>query len=119
MCLAHVLHSKSSRHIETEVPTNFKPGFWRKKMSTTTWILALAVAALGAMGTTGCVKIEDSGELPKVEVTPGEMPRVEVRKPEMEVESEERKITLPNVDIDFQDTDVPVPDISVDTDGDE
>lgn len=77
--------------------------FFRK-----TWWLALVPAA--ALSLTGCdMDVEDTGELPDVNVQEGEMPEVDVETPEVDVEKEQVEIpdevTVPDVDVDLPEDD--------------
>ncbi|TWT78124.1 hypothetical protein Pla123a_09140 [Posidoniimonas polymericola] len=78
-----------------------------KKMS------AGMLTAACCIGLAGCdVDVEDSGELPEVEVQEGEMPEVDVTGPDVDVSTEKQKVTVP--DVDLEETEVSVPDVDVD-----
>ena len=60
---------------------------------------SLLVGCLGFIA--GCdVDVKDDGELPKVDVDPGRAPEVDVRGPDINVETEEKTITVPDIDVD-------------------
>ena len=71
------------------------------------WSLALGSfsAAVLAFGFTGCdVDVEDPGQMPDVEVVEeGRLPDVEVTPPDVDVGTEKKEITVPDVDIDIPD----------------
>ena len=79
----------------------------------------MSAAALCLMAVAGCdVDVKDPGTLPSVDVdaTPGDAPDVDVRGPDVDVQSKEKKVTVPDVDVDVkskEDT-ITVPDINVD-----
>jgi hypothetical protein len=50
---------------------------------------------------TGCdVDVKDDGELPKVDVDPGRAPDVDIHGPDVNVGTEEKTITVPDIDVD-------------------
>jgi hypothetical protein len=64
--------------------------------------VCLMVSALTAcIALTGCdVDVKDDGELPKVDVEPGRAPEVEVHGPDVDIGTEEKTITVPDIDVD-------------------
>lgn len=76
---------------------------------------ALVTATSLSIAFVGCdVDVEDSGELPSVDVEPGRMPDVDVHGPDVEVGTSEKKIKVPDVDVDLEEKSVTVPTIDVD-----
>ncbi len=71
------------------------------------WIIpgALLVATLGMAGCD--VEKTEEGSLPEVEVKGGNMPEYDVDAPDVDVGTEEKTITVPDVDIDMPDDDEP------------
>lgn len=77
--------------------------------------LAIALGAMLTLGTMGCdVDVEDPGEMPTVDVEPGRAPDVDVHGPEIDVEEEEKTVTVPDVDIETEEKQITVPDVDVD-----
>lgn len=80
------------------------------------WSGWLSVPLLAAL-LVGCeVNVQDPGELPEVEVDRGRAPVLETRPADVEIQTEEREVTVPdvNVDVDPEGRDVTVPDVDVD-----
>lgn len=78
-------------------------------------LLAAFTAATLSIAVVGCdVDVEDSGELPSVDVEPGEMPDVDVHGPDVEVGTTEKKVKVPDVDVDMEEKSISVPDVDVD-----
>lgn len=86
----------------------------RNALNWKSFVVGLATAAM-TFAFVGCdVDVEDSGELPNVEVEPGEMPDVDVEGPDVDVDTEERDVTVPDVDVEMEEETVTVPDVDVD-----
>lgn len=65
-------------------------------------ITALLVA-LCAIGLSACdVDKTQEGEAPKVEVEGGQLPKYDVDGPDVDVKSEEKQVTVPDVDVDVK-----------------
>lgn len=80
-------------------------------------LLGLLVVGCLALTQIGCdVDVQDEGELPDVDVeaTEGEMPDVDVEGPDVDVEREEKQVTVPDVDVDTEEETITVPDVDVD-----
>ena len=76
-------------------------------------LLSVCFAGLCTVGVAGCdVDVEDSGELPSVDVDPGEAPDVDVHGPDVDVDSKETTVEVP--DVDMEKKKVTVPDVDVD-----
>lgn len=86
-------------------------------MKARTFALLPAVALLGFL--TACdVDVKDEGKLPDVDVDvePGRNPDVDVTAPDVDLDTKETTITVPEVDVDVDTEEKPitVPDIDVD-----
>lgn len=81
---------------------------------------AIVLVAAGSLTLAGCVEVEEPGRAPTVDIDPGEAPEVETHVPDVDVRSEERDVTVPdvNVDIDTEKTKMRVPDVDVTVDPD-
>lgn len=84
------------------------------------FVLLLAVCLMGVL--TGCrVTQTEEGEMPKVDVDvdaeKGNLPKYDVDGPDIDVNTEEKTMTVPDVDIDVNEKEVgvTVPDIDVKT----
>jgi hypothetical protein len=80
--------------------------------------LTLFTLCCAAASFLGCdVDVRDEGELPDVDVQveEGRAPDVEVRGPDIDVQGEDREITVPDVDVDVgtQEETITVPDVDV------
>jgi hypothetical protein len=73
--------------------------------------VAMTVAA-SALALSGCdVDKTEEGEMPEVEIEGGELPEYDVEGPDVDVGTEEKTITVPDVDVDMpEDDDDPDPD---------
>ncbi len=73
------------------------------------WSLASAIL-IAALALGGCeVEKKEEGRLPDVEVEGGKLPRYDVEGPDVDVGTEERTITVPDIDIDPPGDDEPEP----------
>jgi hypothetical protein len=82
--------------------------------------LNLLLACVAAAGLAACdIDVEDDGELPKVDVEGGRAPEVEIRGPDVDVGTQEKTITLPDVDVDVPDEDENEPNLPEDPDADD
>lgn len=74
-------------------------------------LMAIAAFNLGACS----VEQTEEGELPQVNVEGGNLPEYDVDAPEVDVTTEERTVTVPDVDVDVnkEQRTVTVPDIDV------
>ena len=71
------------------------------------WLIPGAVL-LTTLGMAGCdVEKTEDGSLPDVEVEGGNMPESDVDAPEVDVGTEEKVITVPDVDVTMPDDDEP------------
>jgi hypothetical protein len=60
----------------------------------------LGIAGALTIGIAGCdVDVEDEGKLPEVDVEEGRMPDVDVEAPEVDVDTENVEVPVPDVDI--------------------
>lgn len=75
--------------------------------------LVLAGAAFAAL-TLIDVDVEDTGELPSVDVDGGELPEMDVDVADVDVSVEEATVKVPDVDVDMKETTVPLPNIDID-----
>jgi hypothetical protein len=80
--------------------------------------LTLALSCCAAAALLGCdVDVQDEGQLPDVDVQveDGRMPDVDVTGPDVDVHTEEREVTVPDVDVDVgtQEETITVPDVDV------
>lgn len=73
--------------------------------------LAITVAA-SALALSACeVEKTEEGEMPEVEVEGGELPEYDVEGPDVDVGTEEKTITVPDVDVNLpEEDDEPDPD---------
>jgi hypothetical protein len=72
---------------------------------------------LAALSLTGCdVDVNDPGEAPEVNVEGGRAPDVDVIPPDVDVRTEERDVTIPDVDVDVDSerTRVQTPNVDID-----
>lgn len=62
------------------------------------------VVLAAALGVTGCdVEQTEEGEMPDVEVQGGNMPEYDVEGPDVDVGTQEKTVTVPDVDVDIPD----------------
>lgn len=77
-------------------------------------ILKYVLSGVAVMGLIGCdVDVEDEGEMPTMEVDPGRAPDVDVHGPDVDVNQEERTVTVPDVDIKSEEKQITVPDVDI------
>jgi hypothetical protein len=78
--------------------------------------MILACIPLAAMALAGCdVDVNDPGAPPQVNVEGGRAPDVDVTPPDVDVYTEEREVTVPDVDVnvDRERTRVQVPNVDI------
>jgi uncharacterized lipoprotein len=77
---------------------------------------ATALILLSALGLAACdVDKTQEGEMPDVSVEGGQVPKYDVDAPDVDVNKEERTVTVPDVDVDVkkEERTVTVPDVDV------
>lgn len=73
-------------------------------------LVAMSVAA-SALALAGCdVDKTEEGEMPDVDVEGGNLPEYDVEGPDVDVGTEEKTITVPDVDVNAPEEDEPDPD---------
>ena len=71
------------------------------------WVIPGAVL-LASLGLAGCdVEKTEEGSLPEVNVEGGNMPEYDVDAPDVDVGTQEKTITVPDVDVDMPEDDEP------------
>jgi hypothetical protein len=77
----------------------------------TTTLMIVAALGLGACS----VEQTEEGEMPQVNVEGGQLPNYDVDAPDVDVNSEQRTVTVPDVDVDVnrEQRTVTVPDVDV------
>lgn len=84
----------------------------RNAKKLTTWMLALLITLFG-FGMTACsVEQTEEGQLPEVDVEvreEGQLPKYDVEAQDVDIEMEERTVTVPDIDIGEEDDEVEPP----------
>lgn len=71
------------------------------------WLIPGAVL-VASLGLAGCdVEKTEEGSMPDVDVEGGNMPKYDVDAPDVDVNSEKKTITVPDVDVDMPNDDEP------------
>lgn len=77
-------------------------------------LLKSLLSGVAMIGLIGCdVDVEDEGEMPTMQVDPGRAPDVDVHGPDVDVNQEERTVTVPDVDINSEERKITVPDVDI------
>lgn len=78
-------------------------------------ILCSGLAGVLSFAFIGCdIEQTREGEMPNVEVEGGQMPAYDVDAPDVDVTTEQEKVTVPDVDVDMEEKTIEVPKVDVD-----
>ncbi len=77
-------------------------------------LLTTSLAAIYALALVGCdVEQTRDGDLPTVDVDGGTMPAYDVDGPEIDITSEESKISVPDVSVEMEEKSVTTPNVDI------
>jgi len=124
----HVLWHTDCRHssgtaVKNQPPASERPAVSlppKKEKPTIKNILDTSLTVAFSFAVVGCdIKQTQEGELPTVDVDGGAMPAYDVDGLDVDVSTEESKISVPDVDIDMKEKTITIPSINIDLPSDD